>query len=67
MEVEKDVQSKISEIREDLRQTNWILTEAVAEMRKANEKSQQLVGTIASCSSRQHHEFNLPSVQFTLL
>ena len=66
IDVEQKIQRAVSDIRDELRQTNNILSEVITEMKVANETQQQLLATIASYvnSQQQQHQTNLPTLEY---
>ena len=68
IDVEQKIQRAVSDIRDELRQTNNILSEVITEMKVANETQQQLLATIASYvnsqQQQQQHQTNLPTLEY---
>ena len=53
MNGKSEIRNAICKIRDELRQTNSILSEVVAEMKRSNNAQQQLVETIATYTKGQ--------------
>ena len=64
IEVEKNLQIAVSEIRNELKHANFILAEAVAEIKKNNENQQQFNEIVATYIRRQQNEDTQPNLRF---
>ena len=67
IDVEQKIRGAVSDIRDELRETNHTLSEIITEMKVANETQQQLmavIGSYVNSQQQQQHRNTMPSLGY---